>query len=159
MDNMNKLIINLPMELIYIIMSYSYEIQPFELRNDIISYVESRKKVEIIFINRYGYGYNNNLFFSNKYKYYSGHLSFQIYSYICGIKSLYSDCQDKFYSFFRRCYMFKNICSNELLWNLLQPHLRKNCIFNANILWGLLTIEERNQFIDINMKMDSNRMP
>ena len=76
-------------------MKFSYKIQPLELRNDIISYVKSRKNVEIIFINRYD---NNNLFFHSN-KYYLRHLSFQIYSYICGIKNMYSQCQDKFYVF------------------------------------------------------------
>ena len=152
---MEKLICRLPIEVTYIIMSYSYKIQPIEIRKDIISYFESKKKVLNIFMNRYCN--NNDLFNSNKI--YLRHLSFHIYSYICCIKSLYSVCEDKLYDFFRRCYVFKNITSNQLLWDKLKPYLTKNYIFSSNILWGLLTVDERNQFISIHIAMDINRMP
>jgi hypothetical protein len=153
---MDSLICRLPIEVIYIIMGYSYNIQPIEIRKDIISYVESKKKVLNIFMNRYND--NNNLLF-NSNKYYLRHLCFHIYSYICGIKSTYSNCKDNFYVFFRRCYVWKNICSNKLLFDRVRPHFAKNYSFNPNILWGLLTVDERNQFIDIHIAMDAFRQP
>jgi hypothetical protein len=39
---MENLIKKLPIEVLYIIMSYSYQYQPLELRNDLISYYKTK---------------------------------------------------------------------------------------------------------------------
>ena len=132
---MNRLLQNIPIELYYHILSYSYNPQPKNLQKDIISYVKTKREITSIFYRRY-----------HKIDVYK-HLSFHIQSYLTGLSNIYNiNCKTE------------QVCNRLFIWNKLLT-LDKNLCFSHHIFWGLLTIEEREQFIQIHKEMDENRMP
>jgi hypothetical protein len=66
----NKLLKNLPKEIINIIIQYTYELQPIELRKDIISFYITKNIVKNIFIYR------------NYTLYYIKHVLFQLHGFL-----------------------------------------------------------------------------
>ena len=142
---MNKSINKLPVEVINIIISYTYQFQPYELRKDIISYYLTKKIIKNIFVQRI-----YPLF-------YIKHLLFHIHGFLKGIPNIYSNCCDKLIEVSKRIYIQKNIYNLLTLYNYIYTKQKLNFIFNT--YWGLLTIEERNQFIEIQINMDNSRMP
>ena len=143
---MNKLINKLPKEVIDIIIIYTYKPQSIELINDIVSFVFSKNIIINIFKKRY---------FDFTFDQIEKHLSFHIYSFIIGLKNIYCDCINKLSKIRKRSYMLNNKKYN--IENYFSKNNFQKIIFN--IYWGLLTVEERNQFINIQIKMDTQRAP
>lgn len=151
---MNKLINKLPIEILYHIMSYSYKIQPQDLRNDIISFYGTNNNIRNIFMNRY-----YNLSFLSKSEY-SKHLLFHIISYLTRLKNIYtSNSPVILFDVYKRNYMLKNIENKKILNIENNIYSQNHFNFNCKMYWGLLTPEERNEFINIQISFDLNRMP
>ena len=137
---MNKYMNRLPIELMYHILSYSYKPQPIDLQKDIISYYKTKTEIFKIFGHRY---HTNDIHSMHKM------LSFHVQCFLTGLPNTYGNCENKITEVYRRLFI-----SNSLFMrNKINQHL-SDCIF-----WGLLFIEEREQFIEIQRRMDIERMP
>jgi hypothetical protein len=140
----------LPIEILYHIISYSYKIQPIDLRNDIISFYKTNNNIINIFMKRY-----YNLSFISNSEYIKHLLLFHIISYLTRLKNTYtSNSPCILFDVYKRIYMLKNK-------NIENTHvyLQNHFNFNCKMYWGLLTPEERNEFIQLQISQDSNRMP
>lgn len=141
---MNKLINQLPDEIINIIISYTYNFQPINLRKDIISYVSTKNNIK-------------NIFFQRKYPLsYIKHLVFHIHGYIKGIPNLYSNCKDKLKEFTNRICILR---LQNLLYLNNYNFSNEKLQYIFNFYWGYFNIEERNEFINIHIIMDKSKMP
>jgi len=142
---MNKLINNLPNDVINIIISYTYKLQPLELRNDIISYVETKSIIRNIFYLKY---YN---LFSIKKNADLVHLVFQLNCFNIGLQNIYSSCENNIINLCNRNYMYSNNKNYSIinLINISYPIVNHEIRFGT--VWGLLTSEERNKFISFNL--------
>lgn len=150
---MNKLINKLPIEILYHVMSYSYKIQPKDLRNDIISFYKTNNNIRNIFTIRYA---SNSLI--NKYEYLK-HLLFHLVSYLTGIKNMYTNCPYILFDVYKRNYMLKTV-ENKILFYIENNIYSNNYFgFNYKMYWGLLTPQERNKFIELQISFDLNRRP
>jgi hypothetical protein len=143
---MNKLIDKLPREVVDIIIGYTYKPQSIELRNDIISFVLTKQNI----INKFKIRYFNLTFVDIQ-----KHLSFHIYNYLIGLKNTYSECKNKVYEISKKNYILNN--KNDGVDNIIKNFSNNYYIFR--FFWGLFTPEERNHFIDIQIKMDTQRQP
>jgi hypothetical protein len=143
---MNKLINKLPREVVDIIISYTYKPQPIELRNDIISFVLTKQNIINIFKIRY---------YSFEFVHIQKNLSFHIYNFLIGLKNTYSECKNKLYEISKKNYILNN--KNDSVDNIIKYFSNNYDIFR--FFWGLLTPEERNHFIDIQKRMDTERQP
>jgi len=142
---MNKLMIKIPDEIINIIISYTYQIQPNELRKDIISYISTKNIIKKIFIERL-----YPLFYIN-------HLIFHIHGYLKGMPPIYSNCNDKLIEICCRNFIKhkKNVYKIQNLLILCSYNFSKQKLhYIFNTYWGLLKLEERNKFIEIQINMD-----
>lgn len=145
---MNKFIKKLPKEVIDIIISYTYKPQNIELRNDIISFVLTKQNIIDIFKIRY-----YTLSFIDIQK----HLSFHIYSFLVGLKNIYSECKNKLYEVSKRNNILNS--KNDYVVHNIIKHFSKNNNYMFKIYWCLLTSDERNNFINIQERMDLERAP
>ena len=127
----------LPIELIHHILSYSYKPQPKHLLKDIISFVTTKQAIHDLFHRRY-HVFTDNHSINN-------HFTFHIHCFLTGLPNTYAYCANKKREVCNRIFMHHKIRT--------KPQLT-DCV-----LWGLLTTEERYQFVEIQKKMDSNRMP
>jgi hypothetical protein len=127
----------LPEELRQYILTFTYEFQPFFLLNDIRHYVTTRPNIQDWYINRFAWEYpdaehdwlhNDLIGFCNEQ-----------YATMYGYR-------DRFVGIFSRMFWLKNKSREELLCNIRK--LFKNSVKANNITWGLLTIEERDKFIN-----------
>lgn len=143
-NKLNKLINTLPSELINIIINYTYQFIPIDLKNDIVSYVNSKSIVEQLFIKR-----NYPSYDEDKYIIYNN-LSFHIVCFMRGLHSLYSNTG---------IYTLDHILNRHSKWLNIDFFLKKlikidkNSYINklkTSYLWALLTKEEREEFISIN---------
>jgi len=153
---MNKLISMLPLEVQNIIISYSYKFQPLDLRRDIISYFETRNMIIEIFNKRYrtlSQIYKNNIIYKQ--------LIFHIISYTNGLQGMYKSNIVKLNEIFNRNYVVNaNVKKlNLTIKNLFDFNWKNDLLpFRFRLLWGLLTPEERNEFLNINIKFDKDRL-
>jgi len=154
---MNRLINTLPIEVINIILSYSYNIQSKELQKDIISYFQTKDIIYNIFYNRYHtlISIDKNAIFK--------HFQFHIASYIKGVENMYSYDDTYYYDdmlkdYIKRSFMLKD-SSNSVIFEYEKNMYKNTKTSRFRFYWGLLKPEERNIFIDIQKKMDINRMP
>lgn len=142
---MNKLINRLPIEIIQHILSYSYTPQPIPLQKDIISYVNTRKEIMDIFHRRYHtvLATGRNIIYK--------HLTFHIQCFLTGIPNIYE----------KNSNILEEVCTRLFIWNRLlgSDKIIVNNRFSHNVLWGLLTVEEREHFLKIQKNMDNTRMP
>jgi hypothetical protein len=131
---MNKYMNRLPMELIHHILSYSYKPQPKKLQEDIISYYTTKKEIFNIFGRRY---HTNDIISMHKM------LSFHIQCFLTGLPNTntYGNCE--------------NIYRRLFIWNSLCMRYKLNPLVSDCIFWGLLLVEERAQFVEIQKEMDS----
>lgn len=143
---LNKLINKLPIELFYHVLSYSYKYPPSSIRDDIISYIESRNIIRNIFYCKY-----LSLFTIEK-KADIKHLVFHLHCYNTGLSNIYDGYEPKILELCNRNYMYsKNQNYNiQNLINIAYPVQNHELRFGT--VWGLLTPEERNQFIYIHQK-------
>ena len=121
----------LPEELRHYILSFTYEPQPFVLLNDIRHYGTSRLLIQEYYMQHFEYFedqlYHDLIGFCNqRYKLKEGY-------------------REIFFGVFLRLFSFKNISRSSVLRlcvNIFIVTKRAN-----NIVWGLLTEEERNTFL------------
>lgn len=131
----------LPIEIIYIILSYTYQPQSKELTEDIKNYYESK---QIIFNKYYTFWiveYQGSVpsdkewLINDLYRYYNKDFA-TIYGYI-----------DEFYELFFRKF---NIQTKEQVNNFISVLDNKSLDTQINVLLTLLNPKERNEFILIN---------
>jgi len=147
-NRMNKYMKRLPEEVINLIIPYTYLPQNENLQKDIISYTYSLNVIINIFKERY------QLLIENNNKVLFNHLLFHIYNFMIGLKNTYSNCQHIFFKIYNRNYK-KNISNFNSNYNI--NNLKNE--FTFRVYWGLLTPDERNQFIYIHKQLDINRSP
>ena len=143
---LTKNIRNLPIELISIICSYSYSPQPIEIRNDILSYFESKAIIRKLFSIRY-----KDLMPYER----DADMNWLVSDVLCFMnrhRSTFYKYQDQFYEICKRNYMLKQV-ENESIRKLINNSRHKNIFFQFNIYWGLFTPNERNHFIEIQKKI------
>jgi len=142
-NKLNKLINTLPSEVINIIINYTYQFKPIDLRNDIISYVSTKITIQRIFEKR-----NYSSYGEDKYIIYNN-LSFHIVCFMRGLNSLYTSCGN---------YTLDHIITRHQKWLNKEFFFKKLIILDKNsyvnkiksaYLWALLTIGEREEFIAI----------
>jgi hypothetical protein len=137
MLQLTKNIQNLPIELISIIISYSYSPQPLEIRNDLISYFESKVIIRSIFYMRYKdlMPYERN-----------ADMNWLVSDILCFMnrnRATFYIFQDQFYAICKRNYMLRDAENNRIL----------KIVNKAFVYWGLLNPNERNRFIEIQKKI------
>ena len=133
---------NLPVEIVQIILSYSYNCQPVEICVDIRSFFDTKKRICDTFYLRYKdilvheecadmlWLTSDVMTYMNK-----NHASFHGY-------------QDKFYEITTRHFQLKK--KDRAIIRRIFHHLyKKNIMTQFHILWGLLLPEEREHFIQI----------
>ena len=133
---MNKLMNRIPIEIIYHILSYSYKPQPLQLQKDIISYVNTKTEIMEIFHLRYHIN-------SNAIK---NHFTFHIESFLTALPNTYVQFEN----------ILDEVYTRLFVWN--QTPTKKHQV-SHKVLWGLLKVEEREQFMRIQKNMDKHRMP
>jgi hypothetical protein len=68
---------------------------------------------------------------------------------LTGLPNTYGNCENKITNVYTRLFIWDKLTIE----NKLIQHL-SDCIF-----WGLLQVEEREQFVEIQRRMDIERMP
>ena len=146
LTRLTKNIRNLPIELISIIISYSYSPQPIEITKDVISYFESRTIIRSMFSERYldlmPYERDADL----------NWLVSDILCFMNNNRATYYRYQDQFYEICKRNYMLRN-ADNYRIKKIANRAHYKNVFFQFHVYWGLLTPDERNRFIEIQKKI------
>jgi len=137
---------NLPIELISIIISYSYSPQPIEITKDILSYFESKAIIRSIFYMRYKdlMPYERNV-----------DMNWLVSDILCFMnrhRAAFYIFQDQFYVICKRNYMLRD-AENVRIRKLVNKAFNKNIFFQFHVYWGLLTPNERNHFIEIQKKI------
>jgi hypothetical protein len=135
---MNKLIVELPQDIIDIIISYTYNLQNKELLDDIQDYTKSKK---VLFHNYYDYwiSYINEEEPEDKYW-----LINDLISYTNNHKATMYGYTNNFYDIFYRNILLK---TNEDVDKYIINLDDKNVNSQINIVLGLLTKQERYEFI------------
>jgi hypothetical protein len=143
---MTEIIKRLPLDIVRMIIPYTYSPQSKEIIEDIHSYFETKKTICDMFYLRYvdlltheTYA-DMNWLVNDVLCYMNNHRS-TIYRYV-----------DKFYTICTRNYMLRNIdpC---ILRRIINNYYNKNIHFQFCIYWGLLLPKERNEFIQIQKKI------
>ena len=146
LSQLTRNIRNLPIELISIICSYSYSPQPIEIRNDILSYFESRTIIRQLFSCRY-----KDLMPYERY----ADMNWLVSDILCFMnrhRATFHRFQDQFYDICKRNYMLRER-ENESIHKMVNNARNRNIFFQFHIYWGLLTPDERNRFIEIQKKI------
>ena len=140
----NNNIKKLPIDIVNYIISYTYSPQSKELRYDIQSYFKTKKKV---------FTYYHNMWFDNMYEDSDKTwLINDLFSFANDYNPTIFSYVDSFYIIFSRNFMLKSDHNKIKMYisNLENDKIDKQ----INIFWGILTPEERKDFIDIaNMKI------
>lgn len=141
---MNNNIKKLPIDIVNYIISYTYSPQSKELTNDIKSYFKTKKKV---------FTYYHNMWFDNMYEDSDKiWLINDLFSFANDYNPTIFSYVDSFYTIFSRNFMLKSDYNKIKMYisNLENEKIDKQ----INIFWGILTPDERKDFIDIaNMKI------
>jgi len=131
-----KMNVQLPLEIQWKILNYIHHPQPLQLREDIQDFIKSRQlllQYYHTFKNIVNCNEDVHIFVINDLLYFINEEQF-----------LYRG----FTPFFRQCFQ-QLCCSRHLSTWFDQIFLQKNTISQLNILWGVLTPNERKQFFDI----------
>ena len=146
LSQLTRNIQNLPIELISIIISYSYSPQPIEITKDILSYFESKGIIQIMFYQRHKdlmtYERNADM----------NWLVSDVLCYMNRNRATFYKYQDQFYEICKRNYMLRGV-ENDTIRKIVNNSRNKNIFFQFNIYWGLLNTDERNHFIEIQKKI------
>ena len=137
---------NLPIELILIIRAYSYSFQPIEIRNDLLSYFESKNIIRNLFSLRY-----QDLMPYER----DADMNWLVSDLLCFMnrnRSNFYKFRDEFNDICHRIYMLRD-ADPEKIRKIVNGTYAKNIFFQFNVYWGLLTIDERNRFMEIQKKI------
>lgn len=153
---------NLPMNIVYYILSFHHNPQPRSLRNDIVHFVHSRN----VILERYEYIWRD---YSVTPRDYIEYLDNDLYRQANNLVPSMYGYTENFYKIFlrlplinprkRHLYFGKSMYDNsdytykifKYIKNLDLRNINNegNSKFRVNIIWALLTINERNNFISI----------
>ena len=137
---------HLPIELISIIISYSYSPQPIEITKDILSYFEAKAIIRSMFSVRY-----QDLMPYER----DADMNWLVSDVLCYMnrnRATFYKYQDEFYAICKRNYMLSGF-ENNAIQKLVNNSRNKNIFFQFNVYWGLLNPQERNHFIEIQKKI------
>ena len=128
----------LPIELIYIIISYTYRPQSKELNKDIRNYYQSRKILLQSYHNYWIFICQQNIPTDKEW------IINDLYRYSNKNTPTMNGYQDEFYELFFRNF---NIQTKEQVNQYITILDNKSLDTLINIFWGLLNFKERNEFI------------
>uniref|UniRef100_A0A6C0HQT6 Uncharacterized protein n=1 Tax=viral metagenome TaxID=1070528 RepID=A0A6C0HQT6_9ZZZZ len=125
----------LPKDIRNYILTFTYEPQPFILLNDIRHYIRTRQEIKDWYTNHFAWEYPN----AESDWLYNDLLGFcnENSALMFGYKAFY-------FEVFSRAFLLKNKSRDELL---MHRHIFRYSDKTNNVIWGLLTIQERNEFI------------
>jgi hypothetical protein len=132
---------DLPTDVQLHILSYTYAIQPTSLLRDIKSFVEDGKKVlEFynnlpIFLQELAYGENLNFLLNDLYRYCNDFIATR------------HGFNERFHDIFKRNFLISRMECNVIDWYIDTVLMNKNVSSQIIMFWGLLTYEERNDFL------------
>lgn len=131
-----KLLQKLPIEIVYYIQKYSYNIQSEHLLNDLLQYLTTKELLNTYYFNKW-------LHYDDASEY-TDWLLHDLLSYANNDQSMILGLTNKFYNIF-----YKHIILNkrEDVNNYLKYFNNKPVNSQINILWGLFSYSQRNEFI------------
>lgn len=136
----------LPIEIVQMILAYSYNCKPAPLCNDIRSFFETKKHICDTFYLRY----KDILIHEERAD--MNWLTSDVMSYMNRNHASFHGYQDKFYDICTRHFQLKNKDHAKI--HRIFHNLYKKPIFSQfHILWGLLLPEEREHFIQIQSRI------
>ena len=135
--NLQELLVELPLELIYKIMSYILKPQPKELMEDIRNYHFYKDLGLKIYKNRFNEEEYKNWFTND------------IGGYLNEDKAIMNGLVDKFYDTFRRLYQLRDKEKKNIVYCYLS-YVKKSADSELNFLWGLMKPNERIEMIKKN---------
>jgi len=138
---MRDFIQKLPLDIVLLIIPYTYNIQDKSLLKDIVNYTESKKLLLDL--------YYEYWIAEQDPEEYKNWLINDIFGYANNYNALMFGYIDKFYNIFSRNRFLK---SNEIIRKYICKLEEKNVSIQINIFLGLLTVNERNELISDFMK-------
>jgi hypothetical protein len=138
MTNVFTVFNNLPIELIYIILSYTYEPQSTLLTSDIQNYYKTKPIVEALYFDRYVVDFgeaepSNKDWLINDLFRYANRRAPTINGYV-----------ESFYQMF---FKYLLLTTPEQVNQMVKTIEGKPLVTQINMFWGLFTPEERNDFL------------
>ena len=137
---MTEIIKRLPLDIVRMILPYTYSPQAKEIMEDIHSYFESKKTICDIFYLKYVDLLSNERHADMNW------LVNDILCFMNNHRSSYYKYADKCYSICTRNYMLRNVDPSTIR-KILNKSYNTNIHFQFRIYWGLLLPEERHEFI------------
>lgn len=132
----------LPLEIVHIILAYSYRTQPATLCADIHSFFQSKKQICDTFYLRY----KDILVHEERAD--IAWLTSDVMTYMNRNHASFHSYQDKFYEISSRLFKLRNK-DRALIRRIFHNLYKKNIQTQFHILWGLLLPDEREHFIQI----------
>jgi hypothetical protein len=135
MNNMKELISKLPIDIVLLIIPYTYNLQPKPLLNDIVNYTQTKTTLFELYhkswiVERECLDPEDKNWLINDIFAYSNNYKPTMYGYV-----------DKFYNIFKRNNYLQTKDKIDKYVNNME---NKNVVTQINIFLGLLTIQERN---------------
>jgi hypothetical protein len=140
METMKKQMRRLPTEVIQYIIGYTVAPQSPNLRKDIHSFVESKRRIMYLYDQYWTVDMGE---LEDEYKYW---IANDIISYANNYQGTVFGLVDNFYTIFYRNLRLKNTFDIGVFWNHLQ---KKSVDTQINLLWGLLLPDERDALISV----------
>ena len=137
---LSNLISKLPDEIVQHIISYTYNLQNKALLNDIVNYNKTKKTV----LNRYHKFYKPFMIYKQTID--NDWLINDMFGYANDYKATMNGFVDNFYSIISRKQLLQTRQDIDKYIIKLES---KEILSQINILWGLFTPDERNEFIEI----------
>ena len=142
MLKMTEIMKRLPIEIVQIILSYSYNCQPDEICADIHSFFKTKQEICDTFYLRY----KDILIHEERAD--MNWLTSDVMTYMNRNHASFHGYQDKFYEITTRHFILQK--KDRAMIHRIFSRLYKKPIFSQfHILWGLLLPEEREEFIQI----------
>ena len=143
---MTEIMKRLPLELVQIILAYSYKCQPTEICADIHSFFKTKKQICDTFYLRY----KDILIHEERAD--MNWLTSDVMCYMNRNHASFHQYEEKFYEITTRHYQLRNKSHTTI--HRIFSNLYKKPIFSQfHILWGLLLPEEREHFIQIQKRI------
>jgi len=138
---LSKFIMSLPKEIQNHIISYTYSTQSIQLVEDIRNYVFSKNIVQTIYYDRWVYTF--------EYEEHADHnwLNNDLFGYMNEGQATMFGYRARFHDILSRDYSIN--LNHKLYIKFLRRQYYTNCVKQTNnLLWGLLKVEERNEFLE-----------
>ena len=138
--NVKSIIDRLPLEIVHMILPYTYSPQSTEFCSDLHSYFKSKKEICDIFYLRYIDILSNETHADMNW------LVNDILCFMNNHKASYHKFTDQLYEICSRNYMLRNVDIRRIR-DIVNKSYNKDIHFQFRIYWGLLLPKEREQFI------------